>query len=163
MSVVTVYRGIERNNGKLVKVKRTDKLDVPKLIKSAALKFGIKKRVQQFVLVDAGGVAVGAQSIITDRCELFLCRADEKRPSVETSMEDLNDVDDYSVLLPADMWSLVISFLAPSRELLRCTCVSLVFHREIPRLFGKGVLTEDLENINDHVGFGERKQHHSLF
>jgi hypothetical protein len=44
MSVVTVYRGASRNNGKLLKVKHADKLDVPKLIKSAALKFGIKKK-----------------------------------------------------------------------------------------------------------------------
>ena len=39
-----MYRGSDRSNGKLLKVKRgANGLDVSKLVKSAALKFGIKR------------------------------------------------------------------------------------------------------------------------
>jgi hypothetical protein len=103
--------------------------------------------------VDSFGIAVSASSILNARCELFLCRTDEQLPSIAND-NNAGAAETDAAALPDSVWSIVISYLPPSREVVRCTEVSLVFHREIPCLFGRGVLTTDEENINFHVGWG---------
>jgi hypothetical protein len=148
---VTVYRGAQKANGKLIKVKKTP-CDPSVIIKASCKKFYIKKS-KGLILLDLTGLPFTKSTVLTSEAgsELFLRREDEflsqathPASAANAGMGLLGSVDlSNKTTLPAEIWQRILVYTPASFELLRSSAVSLTFHRNIVKCFGCGFLRED--------------------